>query len=87
MALCVDISGTSINAVSGQTELTCTTYLLQTVSEVRAAQSALTSISFDTIGINPSDILYVFTWGMGVVLFYWSLGYAIGVARQLIRQL
>ncbi len=87
MAICVDISGTSIIPVVGQTELTCTAYLMQTASEVRAASASLSSLTFDLIGIDSSQILYVYTWGMGAVLSAWSIGYAIGVARQLIKQI
>lgn len=34
----------------------------------------------------PESILYVFTWGMGAVLFSWSIGYAVGVAVKAIRR-
>lgn len=87
MALCVDITGSSINVVTSQTELTCTAYLLQTVNEVRAESLALSSLTFETIGINATDILYVYTWGVGAVFFLWSLGYAIGVAKATIKKL
>ena len=37
--------------------------------------------------ITATNILYVLTWGMGVVLLMWSLGYAIGVAKSVIAKL
>lgn len=38
------------------------------------------------LDITPENILFVLTWGMGVVLFMWSLGYAIGAAVKLIKK-
>lgn len=43
--------------------------------------------SFDPLGITPVDVLYVLTWGMGVVLFMWSLGYGIGAAVAAIKKI
>jgi len=36
--------------------------------------------------ITASSILYVMSWGVGVVLLMWSLGYAVGVAVSLIKK-
>lgn len=37
--------------------------------------------------VTPEQVLSVFTWGFGVVLLFWSLGYAVGVAKQAISKL
>lgn len=42
--------------------------------------------SFDPLGITAPDVLYVFSWGFGAVLFFWSIGYAAGVAIEAIRK-
>ena len=37
--------------------------------------------------VTPEQVLSVFTWGFGVVMLFWSLGYAVGVAKQAISKL
>lgn len=37
------------------------------------------------LGITSASVLSVAGWGVGVVLFLWSLGYGIGAALKLIR--
>jgi len=39
------------------------------------------------LDITPENILFVLSWGMGVVLFMWSLGYAIGSAVKVIKSI
>ena len=46
----------------------------------------MTPADWEAIGITPETILYCMTWGMGVVLFFWSLGFAVGCAIRGIRQ-
>jgi hypothetical protein len=70
-----------------QTETDCTAYLLQTAAEARAHAESITSLTLDTIGIDPATILYVYTWGMGAVLLIWSLGFAVGAAVSAIKKL
>jgi hypothetical protein len=36
-------------------------------------------------GITPAGILYVLTWGMGIVLKLWAAGYAVGWAVKVIK--
>lgn len=84
----LDLSG-PIEAVivpSSQTEITCTTYLLQTAAEVNAQVATITNLSLETIGIDPAQIFYVYTWGAGAVLFMWKFGYAIGAAIDAIKK-
>lgn len=38
------------------------------------------------VGIDSQTIFYVYTWGMGVVLFMWSLGLAVGAAKNVIKK-
>lgn len=40
---------------------------------------------FLQLGFTPEEILYVTSWGVGVVIFLWSLGFAIGAAVRAIR--
>ena len=37
--------------------------------------------------ITTAQVLTDFSWGFGVVLFFWSLGFAVDVAQKLIRKL
>lgn len=37
--------------------------------------------------ITPQQVSSVFTWGFGVVMLFWSLGYAVGVAKNFISKL
>jgi hypothetical protein len=45
------------------------------------------SLMVQSYNITPEQVLSVFSWGFGVVLFFWSLGYAVGVAKQMINKL
>lgn len=36
--------------------------------------------------ITPAQVQTVFSWGFGVVLLFWSLGYAIGAAKMAISK-
>lgn len=67
-----------------QTELTqpdgtCTAYVLLNQSDY--------SLMVQSYTITPEQVLSVFSWGFGVVLLFWSLGYAIGVAKMAISKL
>lgn len=50
-------------------------------------QQADYSLMVQAYELTPEQVLQVFTWGFGVVLFFWSLGYAVGVAKQMINKL
>jgi hypothetical protein len=50
----------------------------------------LSKIEFGVVSttqIVADDILLDFTWGFGAVLFFWSLGYAVGAAKKAIQLL
>jgi hypothetical protein len=50
---------------------------------------ALADVASDLIadGIDAADILYVYSWGMGVVLTMWAIGFVAGVAVKVINAL
>lgn len=50
------------------------------------AETCCTAEQLAAIGINAADVLYAFRWGFGAVLLGWSLGFAVGVAVDLIRK-
>lgn len=60
-------------------------------SLVLLGQSDYSSIQMSVVStsepITPDQVLHVFSWGFGVVLLFWSLGYAIGVAKMAISKL
>lgn len=37
--------------------------------------------------ITPQDIMLDFSWGFGVVMFFWFLGYQIGIAKTAVQKL
>lgn len=43
--------------------------------------------AFDPLGITPTDVLYVFSWGFGVILAFWALGYGAGCMISAIRKM
>jgi hypothetical protein len=81
MAQCVQIDQiTGVLTASAQDEVSCSTYLLSTAAEYHQMFAGITGATLEMLGIDPATILYVYSWGMGSVLFFWSLGYAIGAA-------
>lgn len=43
--------------------------------------------SFDPLQITSGDVLNVYSWGFGVILSMWALGYAVSAAVSLIKKL
>lgn len=88
MAQCVQIDPiTHVLTASAQTEVSCSDYLLSTAADYHQLFSGITSLTLEALGIDAETILYVYTWGMGSVLFFWSYGKAIGWAVESIRKL
>jgi len=58
---------------------TCSNYVLLQQSDY--------SLMVQSYNITPEQVLSVFSWGFGVVLLFWSLGYAIGAAKMAISKL
>lgn len=48
--------------------------------------SATVVTNLADVGITPPQILYVITWGFGLVLLGWLLGYGLGLALGLIKK-
>lgn len=46
----------------------------------------MTEADFIALGVDSATIFYVWSWGFGSVIFFWFLGYCVGVAKQVIRQ-
>jgi len=100
MAICVDLTNLTADVgldsgpviggqgitLSAQTVQDCTGYVLFTAQDYNSIE-ALSSVTLASIGIDPIQIAYVFSWGMGAVLSMWALGYATGVAVQLIKKI
>jgi hypothetical protein len=51
------------------------------------ATATITNLTLETIGIDPLQIAYVFSWGLGSVLSIWALGYAVGAAVLSIKKI
>ncbi|SDC52423.1 hypothetical protein SAMN05216345_102615 [Cupriavidus sp. YR651] len=49
-------------------------------------ETCCTLAQLATIGITPQDVLAVFSWGFMSVVVSWSVGFAIGVAVDMIRK-
>lgn len=45
----------------------------------------MTAADYALLGIDAATILYVWSWGFGSVIFFWSIGYVIGVARAVVK--
>jgi apolipoprotein N-acyltransferase len=77
MALCVENTAGTLTATSTAPE-DCTAYLL--VDSVEYATL------LETYPIEATDIAYVFSWGLGTIIFFWYLGFVIGVAKKAISK-
>jgi hypothetical protein len=86
MALCVDVVANAVVLVAGQTEATCTTYLLSTATQSRFLNALTDLTTLNLMGIDAASIAYVYAWGFGSVLSVWAMGYAVGVCLTLIRK-
>lgn len=46
----------------------------------------MTAADFALLGIDAEQILLVWSWGFGSIIFFWSLGFGVGVALDVIRK-
>lgn len=77
---CINLlSDGTLQAEMTQTDGTCSAYVLLNQSDY--------SLMVQSYMITPEEVLSVFSWGFGVVLFFWSLGFAIGAAKTAISKL
>lgn len=74
---CVTVDGTGAVVAAVPTETSaCENLILISVDEFAGAYSQIT----------PQEVLTSFSWGFGVVVLFWSFGYAVGVATGMIRK-
>lgn len=78
MANCITVNTDGTFSLTTLSPADCTSYVLLDASDFRTMVE-----SYD---IASADVLYVFSWGFGAVLFFWSMGYAVGVAKSLINK-
>jgi hypothetical protein len=64
---------------------TCDGFLL-TQQELDNLQLDATNINYELLGLTPELIAQVFGFGFGAVIFFWSLGYAVGVGTGVIKK-
>jgi hypothetical protein len=76
--LCVELALNNNLVANSNTIENCTTFLLMEKSDYNILVQPLT--------ISPEQIGYVFAWGFTAVLTFWFFGYAVGVAKSVIRQ-
>jgi hypothetical protein len=50
-------------------------------------QTCCTVEQLALIGVNAADMTQAFGWGFGAVVLFWSLGFGLGVAVDIIRKL
>jgi len=74
--LCTTVENGFIKEVSPLIDGTCANHVVLSVNEFANITSQITS----------QEILTDFTWGFGTVIFFWSLGYAVGVSKAVIRK-
>lgn len=65
--------------------LTCSVVVDPCPSESQQWMTVDQAFDPAALGITAASVLAVAGWGVGVVLFLWSLGYGIGAALKVIR--
>ena len=77
---CINITTLGVvQKVNPNADGTCPSYVLLNQADY--------NLMVQAYSLSPDEVLHVFSWGFGVVLLFWSLGYAIGVAKGLISKL
>lgn len=84
-ALCVhsDMSGNLVFSNPQPSDVTQCMALVPSGAE----WGAQVSQGLELVGVNAPDILYVFSWAFGVVILFWSLGWAVGVGVSMLKKL
>lgn len=77
MGQCVAVDKKGVFSLDSTPPASCTGYVMLSASEY--------SMLGQPYAITSGDVAYVFSWGFGVVLFFWSLGYAVGAAVRVIK--
>lgn len=76
--LCLQIQPDNTLIATSSTVDTCNGVIGLAASEY---SNFITSMTFTS-----AQILYVFSWGFGTVMFFWSLGAAIGAVKKTISK-
>lgn len=76
---CISLIENTVQLEQANSDGTCSAYVLLNQADY--------SLMVQSYTITPEQVLTVFGWGFGVVLLFWSLGYAIGVAKMAISKL
>lgn len=68
---------------SSDTPETCSLVIM---SGAEYSQTINPNIDYAQLGVTPEAILFVTSWGIGVVLLMWSFGFAIGSSNTVIKK-
>jgi len=68
------------------TQVQCSTACTVTIEHTHKHE-LVESSNFEGLGVTPTSVLYVYTWGLGAVLALWALGFAVGSAVTVLRKL
>jgi hypothetical protein len=63
----------------------CDAYLISQ-TELETLNTNSLDLNLELLGVTPENIAYAFSWGFGSVIFFWSLGFVIGVATGVIKK-
>lgn len=67
--------------------LACTVEVIPCPSESEVWIDFATAIDFAALGIDTHSAAYALMWGFAAVFVPWTLGYATGIAKGLIKKL
>lgn len=76
---CLDINSSNQLIVTGEADSACSSYILIDSSQYQQM--------IETVSLDPAEIAGVFSWAFGTVVFFWYLGFKIGVAKNLIKKI
>lgn len=66
--------------------LTCTVDTSPCPADSQVWASPVDVMDLTQLGITPETMLYVISWGFGVVIAGWLIGYVVGVGLEMIRK-
>lgn len=55
-------------------------------AEVAASSPSSSASSPESLGVDSAGLALVFGWGFAAVIFFWFLGYCVGIAKALIQK-
>ncbi|PHR16505.1 MAG: hypothetical protein COA38_21785 [Fluviicola sp.] len=82
MATCLTTDNDGDLVLDPSTIETCLGFVALEPAEYHAI---IQPIDLALLGITPAEILFVLTWGMGVVLMMWKLGYALKWVLKILK--